>query len=28
VLGGLEADPQFQRLGIEQEKKYLCSPFF
>ena len=24
MLGGLEADPQFQRLGIEQEKTYLC----
>ena len=24
MLGGLEADPQFLRLGIEQEKTYLC----
>ena len=24
MLGGLEAGPQFQRLGIEQEKTYLC----
>ena len=24
MLGGLEADPQFQRLDIEQEKTYLC----
>jgi hypothetical protein len=24
VLGGLEADPQILRLGIEQEKTYLC----
>jgi len=24
VLGGLEADPQFQRLDIEQEKTYFC----
>ena len=23
MLGGLEADPQFQRLEIEQEKTYL-----
>jgi len=23
VLGGLEADPRFQRLGIEQEKTYF-----
>ena len=24
MLGGLEADLQFQRLDIEQEKTYLC----
>ena len=24
MLGGLEADSQFLRLGIEQEKTYLC----
>ena len=24
MLGGLEADPQFLRLGIKQEKTYFC----
>ena len=24
MLGGLEAEPQFLRLSIEQEKPYLC----
>ena len=28
MIGGLEADLQFLRLGIEQEKTYLCVVHF
>jgi hypothetical protein len=28
MLGSLEADPQFQRLGIKQEKTHLCVVHF
>ena len=27
MIGGLEADLQFLRLGIEQEKTHLCVAF-